>query len=93
MKLGNNEELIDAIIPKNFEVGCRRPTVSRPLFRTVVMLPLTKAPSQPGNGFLESLGNENVTVFTKMMKEITPRGFLDYDGKEYAADAIICATG
>lgn len=27
-KLAGNQELIDAIIPKNFGVGCRRPTVS-----------------------------------------------------------------
>lgn len=29
-RLSNNEELMDAIIPKNFNVGCRRPTVGRP---------------------------------------------------------------
>jgi hypothetical protein len=26
-KLGGNKELCEAIIPKNFGVGCRRPTV------------------------------------------------------------------
>ncbi len=32
-KLGNaNKELLEAIIPKNFGVGCRRPTVKMPLF-------------------------------------------------------------
>ena len=27
-KLAGKKELIDAIVPKNFGVGCRRPTVS-----------------------------------------------------------------
>lgn len=28
LKLSNRKELLDTIIPKNFGVGCRRPTVS-----------------------------------------------------------------
>ncbi|KIW85239.1 hypothetical protein Z517_00629 [Fonsecaea pedrosoi CBS 271.37] len=72
-KLAHDEALIEAIIPKNFDVGCRRPT--------------------PGNGFLEALNQENVTVFTHFMKAITPTGFIDNSGQEHQVDVIICATG
>ncbi|OAL38299.1 hypothetical protein AYO20_02358 [Fonsecaea nubica] len=72
-KLAHDEALIEAIIPKNFDVGCRRPT--------------------PGNGFLEALNQENVTVFTHFMKAITPTGFIDNSGHEHQVDVIICATG
>ncbi|KAK5077996.1 hypothetical protein LTR64_003600 [Lithohypha guttulata] len=72
-KLDGNEELCDAMIPKNFGVGCRRPT--------------------PGNGFLEALNRENVHVYTSLMREITPKGFVDSDGSEVEVDVIICATG
>ena len=73
-KLGGNEALMDAIIPKNFGVGCRRPT--------------------PGNGFLEALNRDNVHVFTNgVMREVTPKGFIDADGNEVEVDIIVCATG
>jgi len=72
-KLEGDKELIDAIIPKNFGIGCRRPT--------------------PGNGFLEALVRENVKCFTKSMKKITEKGFVDSDGVEHEVDVIICATG
>lgn len=72
-KLDGNEKLCDAMIPKNFGVGCRRPT--------------------PGNGFLEALNRENVHVYTSLMREITPKGFVDSDGSEVEVDVIICATG
>lgn len=73
-KLGGNQTLMDAIIPKDFGVGCRRPT--------------------PGNGFLEALNRENVRVFTNgLMREVTPKGFIDADGNEVEVDIIICATG
>lgn len=72
-KLEGNERLCETMIPKNFGVGCRRPT--------------------PGNGFLEALNRENVQVYTKMMQEITPKGFIDADGNEVEVDIIICATG
>lgn len=73
-KLGGNERLMDAIIPKDFGIGCRRPT--------------------PGNGFLEALNRDNVHVFTNgVMREVTPKGFIDADGNEVEVDIIICATG
>ncbi|EXJ55336.1 hypothetical protein A1O7_08263 [Cladophialophora yegresii CBS 114405] len=73
-KLGSTKpELLEAIIPKNFGVGCRRPT--------------------PGNGFLESLNQDNVCVFTSPMKEINAEGFVDSEGQQHDVDVIICATG
>ncbi|KAJ5577120.1 hypothetical protein N7535_004046 [Penicillium sp. DV-2018c] len=65
-KLSNNEELMNAIIPKDFN---------------------------PGMGFLEALNQDNVTVFTQLMKSITPTGFIDHEGQEHEVDIIICATG
>ena len=73
-KLSGNERLCDKMIPKDYLVGCRRPT--------------------PGNGFLEALTRDNVQVYTNgMMKEITPKGFIDAEGNEVEVDIIICATG
>lgn len=71
-RLNNDERLIDAIVPKDFVVGCRRPT--------------------PGNGYLEALTKPNVTVFTDMFQEITEKGFIDAEGKDWEVDVIICAT-
>ncbi|KAK4906175.1 hypothetical protein LTR66_017741 [Elasticomyces elasticus] len=73
MKLNGNEHLIDVIVPKDFGVGCRRPT--------------------PGNGFLEALNRDNVKVYTEMLQEITPKGFIDADGNEVEVDIIITCTG
>ncbi|KAJ4485928.1 FAD/NAD-P-binding domain-containing protein [Lentinula aciculospora] len=72
-RLNGNQRLIDAIVPTNFVVGCRRPT--------------------PGNGYLEALLEPNVHVFTEMFQRVTPKGFIDNEGNEYAVDAIVCATG
>lgn len=72
-KLADNDELKDAMIPKNFGIGCRRPT--------------------PGNGFLEALNRDNVHTFTREMKQITDKGFVDAEGEEHEVDIIICATG
>ncbi|KAF9040388.1 FAD/NAD-P-binding domain-containing protein [Hymenopellis radicata] len=65
-RLNNDERLIEAIVPKDFVVGCRRPT--------------------PGKGYLESLIEPNVQVFTKMFQRITEKGFIDADGKEHEVD-------
>ncbi|KAK5059907.1 hypothetical protein LTR84_009790 [Exophiala bonariae] len=97
-KLGTSDkELLDALIPKNFGVGCRRPTVSSPVYCNLWSLfsvtQLTERNDQPGNGFLEALSQDNVKVFTKQMKWITPAGFIDSDGDEHEVDVIICATG
>jgi hypothetical protein len=94
-KLGSSDkELLDALIPKNFGVGCRRPTVSfQPSLLNLLGTQLTDWNDQPGNGFLEALSQDNVKVFTKQMKQITPGGFIDSDGNEHEVDVIICATG
>ncbi|KAH7232766.1 steroid monooxygenase [Fusarium tricinctum] len=72
-KLAKKPEIADIIVPKNFAVGCRRPT--------------------PGNGYLEALCEDNVTVVSKGITEITPKGMKTADGVEHEFDVIICATG
>ncbi|KIW27920.1 uncharacterized protein PV07_07615 [Cladophialophora immunda] len=47
----------------------------------------------PENGFLESLIQDNVKVFTSPMQEINATGFVDSEGEQYDVDIIICATG
>ncbi|KIW78333.1 hypothetical protein Z517_08168 [Fonsecaea pedrosoi CBS 271.37] len=47
----------------------------------------------PGNGFLEALTLPHVTTFSKEMKRVTSKGFIDHDGQEHEVDVIICATG
>lgn len=72
-KLASRPDIADLIVPKNFAVGCRRPT--------------------PGNGYLESLCEENVTVVSSSITEITPGGIRTADGVEHEVDIIVCATG
>ena len=36
---------------------------------------------------------DNVKAFTKPMKKITQRGFIDNEGVEHEVDVIMCATG
>ncbi|KAL1863105.1 hypothetical protein Daus18300_008097 [Diaporthe australafricana] len=72
-KLSSKPEIADLIVPKNFAVGCRRPT--------------------PGNGYLEALCEDNVTVVSSNIEEITPNGIRSADGVEHEVDVIICATG
>lgn len=47
----------------------------------------------PGNGFLEALCHEKTTVMTGEIQEVTPKGFIDGEGREHEVDVIICATG
>ncbi|KAF2483098.1 FAD/NAD-P-binding domain-containing protein [Neohortaea acidophila] len=48
----------------------------------------------PGNGYLEALVQDNVTVFTDSgLEKITEKGVLGPDGKEHELDAILLATG
>ncbi|KAK5043605.1 hypothetical protein LTR84_011365 [Exophiala bonariae] len=72
-RLSEREDLIEAMIPKTFGVGCRRPT--------------------PGEGFLEALTKNHVTVFTQQLLEVDETGFVDSHGVHHDVDAIICATG
>lgn len=77
-KLAGNQELIDAIVPKNFGVGCRRPTVS-----ACTVHDQDADIQQPGNGFLEALTQANVETFTKQMQRVSEKGFVDHSGKEH----------
>lgn len=47
----------------------------------------------PGVGYLESLGAENVKVVYGNIMEISEKGCVCDDGKEYPVDILICATG
>ncbi|POR31118.1 Putative sterigmatocystin biosynthesis monooxygenase stcW [Tolypocladium paradoxum] len=72
-KLARKPEIADIIVPKNFAVGCRRPT--------------------PGNGYLEALCEDNVSVVSSSITEITPKGIKTAEGVEHEFDIIVCATG
>ncbi|KAL4900897.1 hypothetical protein BDW74DRAFT_170468 [Aspergillus multicolor] len=47
----------------------------------------------PGAGYLEALCEENVSVVSETIQEITERGIRTADGVEHDFDVIICATG
>jgi len=47
----------------------------------------------PGINYLETLGKDNVNVVYGQVKEITEKGCIGGDGKEYPVDVLICATG
>ncbi|KAF9888468.1 hypothetical protein FE257_008575 [Aspergillus nanangensis] len=47
----------------------------------------------PGPGYLESLVADNVQVVYGNIDRITENGCVCDDGKEYAVDVLICATG
>jgi cation diffusion facilitator CzcD-associated flavoprotein CzcO len=47
----------------------------------------------PGQGYLEALVEDNVTVKTKQISEVNEKGVLMKDGSLIELDAIICATG
>ncbi|CAK4033646.1 steroid monooxygenase [Lecanosticta acicola] len=72
-RLAKKPEIGDLLVPKDYAVGCRRPT--------------------PGNGYLESLCEDNVHVVSETISEITPTGVKTADGKLHEVDAIVCATG
>lgn len=45
----------------------------------------------PAQGYLESLVEDNVTIYTEEVREITPTGFIDCHGEFQEVDLIICA--
>ncbi|KAL4769731.1 hypothetical protein BDW60DRAFT_224760 [Aspergillus nidulans var. acristatus] len=47
----------------------------------------------PGDGYLEALQEPNVEVVRTRIQEVTPEGVVTADGKLYAVDVIIAATG
>ncbi|BEJ11415.1 hypothetical protein CspHIS471_0108370 [Cutaneotrichosporon sp. HIS471] len=47
----------------------------------------------PGNGFLESLCEDHVSVISNPIERITENGLITKDGKVHEVDAIVCATG
>jgi cation diffusion facilitator CzcD-associated flavoprotein CzcO len=47
----------------------------------------------PGAGYLEALCEDNVTVVSQSIQEITQKGVKTADGVEHEFDVIVCATG
>jgi cation diffusion facilitator CzcD-associated flavoprotein CzcO len=47
----------------------------------------------PGQGYLEALVKDNVTVKTEQISEVNEKGIVMKDGCLIELDAIICATG
>lgn len=47
----------------------------------------------PGVNYLETLGSDKVDVVFGDIQQITENGCICEDGKEYAVDVLICATG
>jgi cation diffusion facilitator CzcD-associated flavoprotein CzcO len=47
----------------------------------------------PGQGFLETLVKDNVSVITQEIDRIEPEGLVTEDGVLHPVDAIVCATG
>lgn len=47
----------------------------------------------PGNGFLESLCEDNVRVVSNGIERITEKGVVTKDGEEHEVEALVCATG
>lgn len=47
----------------------------------------------PGNGYLESLREKNVSALFKSVVRLTDDGVIDEDGNEQKVDVVICATG
>ncbi|CAK7217886.1 hypothetical protein SCUCBS95973_003299 [Sporothrix curviconia] len=47
----------------------------------------------PGHGYLEALCEDNTTVLTQNIKEVTATGITLVDGTAVALDVLICATG
>lgn len=72
-KLAAKPEIADLIVPKDFAVGCCRPT--------------------PGNGYLEALCEDNVSVVSSDIVSFTSKGIQTADGTEHEFDVIVCATG
>lgn len=60
---------------------------------TELLVLLTRACS-PGNGYLEAIIQDNVTVFHQGgLDKVTEKGFIDPEGNEHEVDVLICATG
>lgn len=47
----------------------------------------------PAPGYLETLSNPKVTVFTDELREMTEKGFIDAEGVEHEVDVFICVSG
>jgi hypothetical protein len=78
-----------------FEAGMRRRLDGREDL-TTAMIPKF-APGcrrlTPGPGYLEALKEENVTLITTPIQEVTPRGIKLTSGEDVELDVLICATG
>ncbi|KAJ4223277.1 hypothetical protein NW759_005912 [Fusarium solani] len=89
---GTNEQVSATAL---FEAGMRRRLDGREDL-TTAMIPKF-APGcrrlTPGPGYLEALKEENVTLITTPIQEVTPRGIKLTSGEDVELDVLICATG
>jgi hypothetical protein len=89
-KLAGRQELVDQLIPTNFNVGCRRPTPGNGMYSKLSQKFLL---ADTGLGFLEALTSNKTTVYTGEIPQVTETGFVDKSGAHHEVDIIICATG
>lgn len=90
-KLAGRKDLVEKLIPKDFTVGCRRPTpgngIDSPQRVNRALSNLVRT------GFLEALTHNKTTTLFGEINEVTSTGFVDGDGVHHEVDVIICATG
>ena len=86
-----NPDLREKLIP-DFDVGCRRYVAALTMKRRLEADHGTCRVT-PGDGYLEALQEPNVEVVRTRIQEVTPEGVVTADGKLYAVDVIIAATG
>jgi cation diffusion facilitator CzcD-associated flavoprotein CzcO len=84
-------DLREKLIP-DFDVGCRR-YVAALTVKGRLEADHRTCRVTPGDGYLEALQEPNVEVVRTRIQEVTPEGVVTADGKLYAADVIIAATG
>lgn len=86
--LKGRPELLEKIMPTDFNVGCRRRKFLLRGGRSWPYCILTGL-ATPGNGYLEALTSPKTTVYTSQVGQITKRGFLDPEGVEHEVDVSI----
>jgi hypothetical protein len=92
--LKHRPDIIETIVPKDFDIGCRRLTpgpgflVPKWSYWRSGTAHLTACTI-----FQEALGSDNVELISDGIAEITEDSIIDVDGVERKVDAIVCATG
>lgn len=79
--LKSRPELLEKIMPIDFDVGCRRREST-----SIIIATLLTDLATPGNGYLEALTGAKTTAYTEQITQITERGFIDPQGVEHDVD-------